>query len=597
MSDILSELDIHLSSLNSISSSETREFTEIKSRLKKAKEKIVRWESIKAMIWDFGPEMVTDYLEAVDEVRRLEDHLRSISREGSERHEKIIDEAENVLQIAMARLEQESVHILLQSGQSSEPNKPFCCCEVNPADEGSVVSADDDSFHGSSRRTSCSCSECEQQQYAPTCLINPEAILILKSIVNVMFAAKYDHEFCEAFVRTRKEALEDCLINLRMERLSIEELLKMDWPSLECNVKRWTRAIKTFVCVHLAGEKSLCDQIFNNHGCTTSICFVNSTKSSMAYLMNFGEAIALGPRKPEKLYYLLNIYVVLVGLCPQMDALFSNDDGSLIRTEFVELVLRFGDSARRAFLTFGDAVLSDQSRETVSGGIHSLTNYVMNYFKILPKYRDTINLLLQNDVVPVTNHTPEEGFEGSVVAPDTSCLMAFHLRLITGKLEANLEKKSRLYKDSSLRHIFLLNNIHYMVQKVRDSELQHVFGDDWIKTRITNYQSHAKYYVRETWGSVVAWLRDDSVKSAVKETKETLKERIRGFNLAIEEAFRRQRGWCIRDTQLKDELQASVSQQVVLAYLGFIKRCRDRDLERHIKYEADELQKLLSDLF
>lgn len=34
-------------------------------------------------------------------------------------------------------------------------------------------------------------------------------------------------------------------------------------------------------------------------------------------------------------------------------------------------------------------------------------------------------------------------------------------------LQSNLEGKAKLYKDPAMSHLFLMNNIHYMVKSVR----------------------------------------------------------------------------------------------------------------------------------
>ncbi|GAB4845381.1 hypothetical protein Ancab_038788 [Ancistrocladus abbreviatus] len=102
----------------------------------------------------------------------------------------------------------------------------FRSYEENGADEvsivsaeGSIVLAEDDSIQGSSRWMS---SSTESEEHAAF-LVHPDAVDMLKSIVNVMFAANYDQDFCEAFLRTQKEALDQYLIALGMRKLSIEE--------------------------------------------------------------------------------------------------------------------------------------------------------------------------------------------------------------------------------------------------------------------------------------------------------------------------------------------------------------------------------------
>ncbi|GAB4860881.1 hypothetical protein Ancab_036041 [Ancistrocladus abbreviatus] len=484
---LLSDLETHLSALTILAPSETREFVEIEERLKYAQQKITSWVSNELMLWDLGTEIAAEYVQAVDEVRNLAEHFRSLSLEGNGRHREVIHRAENALHIAMVRLEEETKHILVQSRQSFVPNMLFRSCEENGADEGSVmsaegpiVSAEDDSVQGSLRRTS---SSFESDRY-PAYSVHPDAIAMLKSIVNVMFAAGYDKEFCEAFVRTQKEGLDGHLMALGMEKHSIEELLRMDWTNLEGKIKRWIMAVGIFIEVYLVREKSLCDQIFAGVGSHNSICYVDVTKSSIGCLLNFGEAITLGPRRPEKLIYLLSSCEVLEDLCTDIDALFSEDVGSLVREEFHKLVGKFCDAARGTFLEVGDVILSDPSGDHPAGGrLHPLTSYVMNYMITILDHSDTLYLLLQDQGAAVIHHAVEGGVEESM-NPHTYSSVACHLRSIASKLESNLEKKSQLYKDSSLRHIFLMNNIHYIAKKVMGSDLRLFLGDKWIRARM-----------------------------------------------------------------------------------------------------------------
>lgn len=46
-------------------------------------------------------------------------------------------------------------------------------------------------------------------------------------------------------------------------------------------------------------------------------------------------------------------------------------------------------------------------------------------------------------------------------------------------LQTNLDAKSKQYKDPSLTHLFLMNNIHYMVRSVRRYAILAV-GDNYI---------------------------------------------------------------------------------------------------------------------
>ena len=100
-------------------------------------------------------------------------------------------------------------------------------------------------------------------------------------------------------------------------------------------------------------------------------------------------------------------------------------------------------------------------------------------------------------------------------------------------LQTNLDGKSKQYKDPALTHLFLMNNIHYMVRSVRRyvmyilsefffkswmifllvntgaslisvfrSEAKDLLGDDWVQRHRRIVQQHANQYKRNAWAKV-----------------------------------------------------------------------------------------------
>ncbi|KAK9684488.1 hypothetical protein RND81_10G213500 [Saponaria officinalis] len=580
MRKILVDIDLKLSKTLSLEtetsesvenrSTKEEEVDEVKERLRCAKEKIMVWESNNSMICESGSEVAVEYVESVQEVSRLVERLRGMFSEGNGIDE-CISEGENVLQVAMSRLEEELLYILVQKRQSYEEPEPDRVDEDGLEGDVSVV---------------------DGSELMTFDLIEPDAIPFLKSIKTTMFDAHYDQEFCAAYTKTQKEVLEDCLIGLGMEKNSIDELLRMDWTVLDSKIKTWVQVIKTAVHVYLKAEKRLCNQILGVSSHAASVCFVNTTKSSMSCLLIFGHAMSLGPHTPEKLFSLLDMYEALAVVHGAINELFDDEDGSFVRAEFDEVMERMGESAKATFLGFGNVILSDPSVDPFpGGGVHPLTSYVMNYIIVyLPDYCKTLDILVQdkcedNRVAP-TRATARDSVLGS------------HLRTLADKLKSNLEKKSHLYRDVALQNVFMMNNLHYIQHKVMGSELRAIIGDEWIRSQMVSYQQHATSYVRTTWSTVVAALRDDGIPSGSgSNVKAFLKEKIRVFSVAFEEVYRNQTGWVIRDEQLKEELRISISQKVILAYQSFIGRHNKYDIERYVKYDSEMLEEFLQDFF
>ncbi|WCJ35840.1 exocyst subunit exo70 family protein E2 [Euphorbia peplus] len=581
----IKNIDSHLSTMEIMTASKGREFVDIEEKLKCAERKILEWKSNPLLIWDSGPMEVQEYLQAVNQILMARESLGGVllSKDGKARD--ISFRAQCLLQLAMLRLEEELCHILVQHKKHIEsPDLPsHSPASVVIYDEsfssvedeiGEEISLGDRNGSGSVSYT--------------VDLIDPHIIPDIKSIVHVMSASSYIHEFCEIFISNRKDALYEYLSTLGIEKFSIEDVLVLGWDRLNTEIKKWIWATKSIIRVYLTSEKRLCEQILGDYGSVNSFCFTEISKGSILCLLNFGQAVAMGPRKPEKLVCLLNMYEAVTDLHLEIDGMFSEDEGSLIRIEFHELLQRLVDTLTGTFLKFRNAISSDASTQPFAGGgIHPLTKYVMNYMTLLTEYCDALNLLLKDEEVDDSNEVIE--LENGQEVSSSCCPLACHLRSITSTLESNLVDKSKLYKDDPLQYIFLMNNMHYMVQKVKNSKLRILFGDKWIRRHNGKFMQHATSYVRSTWGSVVSTLRDDG--------RTSLKERCRRFSNAFEEVYKIQTRWWIPDQQLREDLQISTSQKVIPAYRNFLGNNNTNVSERYVKYTADDLEELLLDLF
>ncbi|KAH7550754.1 hypothetical protein JRO89_XS13G0263100 [Xanthoceras sorbifolium] len=525
-----------------------------------------------------------------DEIHKVMQSLGGLSLNENVKVKEFLNRADSILQMAMSRLEEELVHILVQHKQYFEPEYvSFHSCQEDAVYDESFVSLEDETVEETSQRVS---SGNVSGEYIVD-LVHPRVIPDLKAIADVMFASNYDQEFCEVFIGVRKAALDEYFVILAMEKFSIEDVLKLKWSTLSSEIKKWNWAMKIIIQVYLASEKQLCYKILGEFGSVSSFCFVEIAKASLLCLLNFGEAITMGSIQLEKLFRLLDMYEVLNDLLVDIDDLLFEEVGSYVRIEFHELLRKLGHYARATFFELRSAIVSDTSLKPLPrGGIHPLTRYVMNYIKTLTIYDHTINMLLKDHDMDCSNPVAELENEQEISSV-TSCALAFQLQLVTSALECNLVNKSKLYKEDALRHIFLLNNIHYMVQKVKNSDLRHFFGDEWIRKHNGKFQQHATSYQRATWSSVLSFLRVDSPGSC-SILKTSPKERCKEFSIAFEEVYKNQTQWCISDPQLQEDLRIA-NLKVIHAYRTFLGITRISD--KHIKYKVDDLEKLLLDFF
>ncbi|KAF8105192.1 hypothetical protein N665_0162s0067 [Sinapis alba] len=569
-----------------------------------------------SLSFDGSPEEATEFLSAVDEIISL---LVDLS---SENKPEMVDRADSALQMAMSLLEDEFRRILIRNtvpldaerlyGSMRRVTLSFADGDVTEDFEnfGLVANGDGDgdgsgSGSGSRRRLF------HERGGSIGCdlwvdLINPTAVEDLKEIAERMIRAGYEKECVQVYSTVRRDALDECLMILDVEKLSIEEVHKIDSKSMDEKMRKWIQAIKITVRVLLAGEKKLCDEIFNGSETSKEVCFNETIKSSVMQLLNFGEAVAIGKKSSEKLFRILDMYDALANVSQTLEVMVTD---SFVLKETNDVLEALANAARGTFVEFENNVRNETSKKpTINGEVHPMIRYVMNYMKLIVDYAPTLTSLLEENDESYGLST-DDGTE------EMSPLAKRMLRLITC-LESNVEEKSKLYEDGGLQYVFLMNNIYYVVQKVKDSELGKLLGDDWVRKRRGQIRQYATGYLRASWSKVLAALRDESMgggssgspsygqrsNSSSSASKMALKERFKGFNASFEELYRLQTAWKVPDPQLREELRISIQEKVIPAYRAFFGRNKSqleggRHAGKYIKYTPDDLESYLPDLF
>lgn len=149
---------------------------------------------------------------------------------------------------------------------------------------------------------------------------------------------------------------------------------------------------------------------------------------------------------------------------------------------------RLGEAVVAIFCRFENSIKGETTKTpAANGAIHPLTRYTMNYLKYACEHKNTLEQIFQQHL----NADQTEEYS----ALDTTTLQhdheqkkhqthqsSFSSQLITimDLVDSYVESKSKLYKDPSLRFIFMMNNGRYMLQKVKgSSEIHQVVGDNW----------------------------------------------------------------------------------------------------------------------
>ncbi|KAL8232463.1 hypothetical protein R6Q57_002241 [Mikania cordata] len=596
--------------------------------LQKAQQIVLRWDSTVSedararMIFQSDRQEIDDYLQAVDEIQHFME-LITVS-DDDQKSQKV----NSAIQIAMARLEDEFRNILIshsapiETESLTESISPIhlssrasrSLSEFNDSDDY-LGRGEDDSVHtignlvrGESSTTITSYRSTSSIREMD--LIPSDSVYDLRCIAERMITAGYIRECVQVYGSVRKSAVDSSFKKLGVEKLSIGDIQRLQWEVLNAKIGKWIRAAKVCVRVLFASEKRLCNLIFEDLGTDADdACFMETVKAPVIQLFNFAEAISISKRSPEKLFKILDLHDALLDLLPDIDAVFESKSSESIRVQATEIVSRLAEAARGMLSEFENAVLREPSKVPVPGGtIHPLTRYVMNYISLISDYKQTLGELI------VSGPTTGSRYSDDSTTPDMDVAdhegrspLALHLIWIIIVLQFNLEGKSKHYKDNSLAYVFIMNNIHYIVQKIKGSpELREMIGDGYLKKLTGKYRQAATKYQRATWVGVLYCLRDEglhmtgSFSSGVSKT--ALRERFKSFNAMFEEVHKMQALWLIPDTQLREELQISISERLIPAYRSFLGRFRThiehgRHPENYIKYSVEDLEMAVLDFF
>ncbi|WJX17865.1 hypothetical protein P8452_07728 [Trifolium repens] len=531
-----------------------------------------------------GPhEDLESYLEAVDQLRA---NVRFFSSKKSfKSSEGVINHANNLLAKAILKLEDEFKHLLTNYSKPVEPDRLFDCLpnSLRPSAAGQQ--------NGGGGKSHSEKQSGDTVTFTLPTLIPPRVLPLLHELAIQMVQAGHQQQLFRVYTDTRSAVLEQSLRKLGVERLSKDDVQKMQWEVLEAKIGNWIHYMRISVKLLIVGEKKICDQIFDGVDSVKTQCFAEVTGSSVAMLLSFGEAIARSKRSPEKLFVLLDMYEIMRELQPEIEILFDSKVCAEMREAAISLTKRLAQTAQETFGDFEEAVEKDATKTAVQDGtVHPLTSYVINYVKFLYDYQATLKQLFQEF---------DPGDPESQLASVTTRIMQ--------ALQNNLDGKSKLYKDPGLTQLFLMNNIHYIVRSVRRSEAKDMLGDDWVQIHRRIVQQHANQYKRISWAKILQCLTVQGTNSSGGGdsgglSRTAVKDRFKTFNSQFEELHQRQSQWTVPDSELRESLRLAVAEVLLPAYRSFLKRFgpmieNGKNPQKYIRYSPENLEQMLGEFF
>ncbi|XP_057437558.1 exocyst complex component EXO70B1-like [Lotus japonicus] len=438
-----------------------------------------------------------------------------------------------------------------------------------------------------------------------------ETIVSLSKIAGAMLSGGYESECCQVYIMARRNAFEEILVNLGLERISIDEMIqKVQWEAMARDmIPAWIKTFWQCATVFFPGEKSLAEAVFPEHPSVAAGLFSNLSRGVVIQLLNFAEGAAMTKRAGEKLFKLLDMYETLGDVIPKFHGLFPEESEEELKTEMSLAKCRLGEAAISIFCDFENSIKTETVKTPVPGGaVHPLTRYIMNYLIIAGDYKETLEQVFKEHSKIERADSTSRSFHdqnGVVVDTTTEELSPFaaQVKRVMELLDSSLEGKARLYRDIALSNFFLMNNGRYILQKIKGStEMSQVMGNTWCRKRSSELRNYHKSYQRETWNRVLTCLRHEGLNVNGKVQKPVLKERFKSFNMLFDEIHRTQSSWVVKDEQLQSELRVSISAVIIPAYRAFVGRFAQhldpgRQTEKYIKYQPEDIESYIEELF
>ncbi|KAB2616651.1 exocyst complex component EXO70B1-like [Pyrus ussuriensis x Pyrus communis] len=504
--------------------------------------------------------------------------------------------AEYLMRQAMFRLEDEFRSLVERGGESRKLNRAF------RGESNGALSFDsgDDEEEGEEEVIG----DGEEHQIPTAQPIGDYDIVIdalpsgtindLHEIAKRMVAAGFGKQCSHVYSSCRREFLEESMSRLGLQKLSIEEVQKTPWQDLEDEIERWIKSANVALRILFPSERRLCDRIFYGLSSAADLSFMEVCRGSTIQILNFADAVAIGSRSPERLFRILDVFETMRDLMPEFELVFSDHYCLFLRNEANTIWKRLGEAIRGIFMELENLISRDPPKTPVpGGGLHPITRYVMNYLRAACRSRQTLEQVFEDSAA--VSHQPKVDDRAS------SSPMSVQMAWIMELLESNLETKSKIYGDSALCCVFMMNNGRYIMQKVKDSELGSLLGDDWIRKHTAKIRQYLVNYQRSSWNKVLGVLKPESGSLSPSAAVKSMKEKLKLFNIYFDEICKTQSNWVVFDDQLRDDLRISLVKILLPAYQSFIGRFQNvPEIGRHgkyIKYTSEDIHAKINGLF
>uniref|UniRef100_A0A4W3JQB7 Exocyst complex component 7 n=1 Tax=Callorhinchus milii TaxID=7868 RepID=A0A4W3JQB7_CALMI len=377
---------------------------------------------------------------------------------------------------------------------------------------------------------------------------------------------------------------------------------------LDSEIDSYINCISAFVKLAQSEYRLLTDIIPEHHQKRT---FDSLIQEALDNLMLEGESIVAAARRAilrHEYSAVLTIFPILKHLKqtkPDFDQVLQGTAAST-KNKLPVLITSMETTGAKALEEFADNIKNDPDKEynmPKDGTVHELTSNAILFLQQLLDFQETASAMLASQGTWTSSSASSYSSEFS------RRLLSNYICKILGNLQLNLHSKAKVYEDSALGAVFLLNNFNYILKSLEKSELIQLVAVTQknpdkayrgnIEEQLLTYQrSWLKVTMSITEGNMPAFQPGTKLKD---KERQMIKDRFKGFNDGLEELCKIQKSWAIPDKEQRDKIRRAQKENVTVAYRGFWQRYSNvpftKNPEKYIKYRVDQVEEMIEKLF
>uniref|UniRef100_A0A4W3JD80 Exocyst complex component 7 n=1 Tax=Callorhinchus milii TaxID=7868 RepID=A0A4W3JD80_CALMI len=360
---------------------------------------------------------------------------------------------------------------------------------------------------------------------------------------------------------------------------------------LDSEIDSYINCISAFVKLAQSEYRLLTDIIPEHHQKRT---FDSLIQEALDNLMLEGESIVAAARRAilrHEYSAVLTIFPILKHLKqtkPDFDQVLQGTAAST-KNKLPVLITSMETTGAKALEEFADNIKNDPDKEynmPKDGTVHELTSNAILFLQQLLDFQETASAMLASQGTWTSSSASSYSSEFS------RRLLSNYICKILGNLQLNLHSKAKVYEDSALGAVFLLNNFNYILKSLE----KYVCCD--IVNVVESSSSWLKVTMSITEGNMPAFQPGTKLKD---KERQMIKDRFKGFNDGLEELCKIQKSWAIPDKEQRDKIRRAQKENVTVAYRGFWQRYSNvpftKNPEKYIKYRVDQVEEMIEKLF